>query len=133
VYRLVNPYVQPELYVRKPGDDYEQTYRFHDDDPFFSEVSNLIDVIEDIEEDPEAAQILSTYDGLSFFPFCRSALIPSEQTRSERMNLRGPSVKPASALVQPSSRPAPRPPRLRKLPPREDKSMNASERSMYYM
>jgi hypothetical protein len=37
--RLVNPYVQPVLYVRKPGDDYEQTYRFPDDDPFFSEVS----------------------------------------------------------------------------------------------
>jgi predicted dehydrogenase len=60
--KLVNPYVQPVLYVRKPGDDHEQTYRFPDDDPFFSEVSNLIDVIEDIEEDPEAAQILSTFE-----------------------------------------------------------------------
>jgi hypothetical protein len=38
--------------------------RFGDDDPFFSEVSNLIDVIEDIEEDPGAAQILSSYEGL---------------------------------------------------------------------
>jgi hypothetical protein len=28
----------PLLYVRKPGDDYEHTYRFPDDDPFFSEV-----------------------------------------------------------------------------------------------
>ena len=37
--------------------------RFGDDDPFFSEVSNLIDIIEDIEEDPEAAQILSSYEG----------------------------------------------------------------------
>ena len=36
--RLVNPYVQPVLYVRKPGDDYEQTFTFPDDDPFFSEV-----------------------------------------------------------------------------------------------
>lgn len=61
--RLVNPYVQPVLYIRKPGDDNEQAIRFPDDDPFFSEVSNLIDIIEDIEEDPEAAQILSTYDG----------------------------------------------------------------------
>jgi predicted dehydrogenase len=60
--KLVNPYVQPVLHVRKPGDDNEQTIRFPDDDPFFSEVSNLIDVIEDIEEDPDAAQILSTYD-----------------------------------------------------------------------
>ncbi|KAG6878737.1 hypothetical protein C0993_011552 [Termitomyces sp. T159_Od127] len=62
VERLVNPYVQPVLYVRRPGDELEQAFRFPDDDPFFSEVSNLIDIIEDIEEDPEAAQILSTYD-----------------------------------------------------------------------
>ncbi|KAK2466970.1 hypothetical protein APHAL10511_001228 [Amanita phalloides] len=60
--KLVNPYVLPVLYVRKPGDDHEHTYTFPDDDPFFSEVSNLIDVVEDIEEDPEASQILSTYD-----------------------------------------------------------------------
>lgn len=59
----MNPYVQPVLYIRKPGDDNEQMIRFPDDDPFFSEVSNLIDIIEDIEEDPEAAQILSTYEG----------------------------------------------------------------------
>lgn len=55
--------MQPVLYVRKPGDDSEQAIKYPDDDPFFSEVSNLIDIIEDIEEDPEAAQILSTYDG----------------------------------------------------------------------
>jgi hypothetical protein len=42
--------------------------RFGDDDPFFSEVSNLIDVIEDIEEDPEAAQILSSYEGSLSLP-----------------------------------------------------------------
>lgn len=62
----MDPYVQPVLYVRKPGDDHEQTYRFRDDDPFFSEVSNLIDIIEDIEEDPEAAVILSSYEGMFF-------------------------------------------------------------------
>lgn len=61
--RLVNPYVQPILYVRQPGDDREQSYNFPDDDPFFSEISNLIDVVEDIEEDPDAAQILSNYEG----------------------------------------------------------------------
>lgn len=62
-YRLVNPYVQPALYIRRPGDDHEQVMTFPDDDPFFSEISNLIDVVEDIEEDPEAAQILSSYEG----------------------------------------------------------------------
>jgi hypothetical protein len=70
--RLVNPYVQPVLYIRTPEDDNETTVRFADDDPFFSEVSNLIDIIEDIEEDPEAAQILSTYDGEKFLPLIRS-------------------------------------------------------------
>ena len=55
--------MQPVLYIRRPGDDYEETYRFPDDDPFFSEVSNWIDVIEDIEEeDPESAQILSSFE-----------------------------------------------------------------------
>jgi hypothetical protein len=61
--RLVNPYVQPVLYVRRPGSDLEETHRFPDDDPFFSEISNLIDVVEDIEEDPEDATILSSYEG----------------------------------------------------------------------
>ena len=36
--RLVNPYVQPVLYVRQPGDDNETVMQFPDDDPFFSEV-----------------------------------------------------------------------------------------------
>jgi hypothetical protein len=37
-FRLVNPYVLPVLYIRRPGDDLEQIIRFEDDDPFFSEV-----------------------------------------------------------------------------------------------
>lgn len=60
----MNPYVLPVLYVRKPGDDNETTVRFADDDPFFSEISNFIDVVEDIEEDPESAQILCSYEGI---------------------------------------------------------------------
>lgn len=64
VSRLVNPYVQPVLYVRRPGSDAEETHHFSEDDPFFSEVSVLIDNIEDIEEDPETAQILSSYEGM---------------------------------------------------------------------
>ncbi len=34
----MNPYVQPVLYIRKPGSDIEEMHRFPDDDPFFSEV-----------------------------------------------------------------------------------------------
>ncbi|KAL1743933.1 putative oxidoreductase C terminal-domain-containing protein [Schizophyllum fasciatum] len=60
--RLVDPYQQAILYVRKPGDDHEAVHRFADDDPFFSEVSHWIDTIEDIEEDPENATILSSYE-----------------------------------------------------------------------
>ena len=61
--KLVDPYVQPTLYIRKPGDDHEQMIKFPDDDPFFSEVSVLIDNIEDIEENPDTAQILSSFEG----------------------------------------------------------------------
>ncbi|KDQ60764.1 hypothetical protein JAAARDRAFT_55502 [Jaapia argillacea MUCL 33604] len=60
--KLINPYVQPVLHLRKPGDDYEQIITFPDDDPFFSEISHFIDIIEDIEEEPESSQILSSYD-----------------------------------------------------------------------
>ncbi|KAH8107119.1 putative oxidoreductase C terminal-domain-containing protein [Cristinia sonorae] len=60
--KLVNPYVQPVLHVRKPGNDHEEIHRFPDDDPFFSEISVWIDNIEDIEEDPETSQILSSYE-----------------------------------------------------------------------
>ena len=60
--RLVNPYVAPVVYIRRPGDDHEETHRFPDDDPFFSEVSNWIDVIEDIEEDTEQGLILSSFE-----------------------------------------------------------------------
>jgi len=51
------------LYIRRPGSDLEETHRFPDDDPFFSEISNMIDIVEDIEEDPECATILSSYEG----------------------------------------------------------------------
>jgi len=61
-FKLVNPYVQPVLYIRRPGSDLEETHRFPDDDPFFSEISNLIDVVEDIEENPDNAMILSSYE-----------------------------------------------------------------------
>jgi len=78
--KLVNPYVQPILYIRKPGDDNETAVKFPDDDPFFSEVSILVDQIEDIEDDPDAPQILSTYDDA-----CRSyELTWAIRTASER-------------------------------------------------
>jgi predicted dehydrogenase len=81
--KLVNPYVSPVLYIRKPGDDSETTMRFADDDPFFSEVSNLIDIIEDIEEDPDAAQILSSYeDAVRTYEFTWAIRRASERSRA---------------------------------------------------
>lgn len=102
--RLVNPYVQPVLYIRKPGDDNEQTIRFPDDDPFFSEVSNLIDIIEDIEEDPDAAQILSTYEGQSSHVkhWNYSNVVKHRQMLSELTSLLGRFGRLVSALVQPN-------------------------------
>lgn len=88
--KLVNPYVQPVLYVRKPGDDYEQSFTFPDDDPFFSEVSNWIDIIEDIEENPEAAQILSTYeDACKTYEFTWAIREASERSRAATLATKG--------------------------------------------
>jgi len=58
--RLVNPYVVPVLYIRKPGDDNETRMSFADDDPFFSEISTFIDNTEGRED---SAKILSSYEG----------------------------------------------------------------------
>jgi len=92
--KLVNPYVLPVLHVRRPGDDLERTYNFPDDDPFFSEVSNLIDVVEDIEEDTEAAQILSTYDdAVRTYELTWAIREASERTRTERPKASAESVK----------------------------------------
>ncbi|WFD18754.1 hypothetical protein MCAP1_000965 [Malassezia caprae] len=57
--RLVDPYNNPMLYIRRPGDDHEEVVRYNDDDPFFSEVSNLIDCIEKGEG---TSPILSSYE-----------------------------------------------------------------------
>jgi len=59
---LVNPYVLPVLYIRKPGDDKETCINFADDDPFFSEISTFIDNIEDGDRD-DSAKIFSSYEG----------------------------------------------------------------------
>ncbi|KAJ3505557.1 hypothetical protein NLJ89_g7352 [Agrocybe chaxingu] len=94
--KLVNPYVQPVLYIRKPGDDNETTIRFGDDDPFFSEVSNLIDIIEDIEEDPEAATILSSYeDAVRTYEFTWAIRKATEKCREERVKMAAEAAKVA--------------------------------------
>ncbi|GJE86922.1 Gfo/Idh/MocA family oxidoreductase [Phanerochaete sordida] len=83
--KLVNPYVAPILYVRRPGSDHEETHQFSEDDPFFSEVSVLIDNIEDIEEDPETAQILSSFeDAVKTYELTWAIREAAERSRAAR-------------------------------------------------
>lgn len=44
--KLIDPYNRPTLYVRRPGSDVEEVHKFHNDDPFFSEMSTFIDAVE---------------------------------------------------------------------------------------
>ncbi|WFD43028.1 hypothetical protein MPSI1_001679 [Malassezia psittaci] len=88
--RLVDPYFAPTLYVRRPGDDHEETYRYTDDDPFFSEVSNLIDCI---EHGPNAAPILSSYDdAVKTYALTWAIRLASEKNTSELTKLQGVSI-----------------------------------------
>lgn len=57
--KLVDPYNAPVLRVRRPGSDAEEVHTFEGDDPFFSEISNFIDVI---DHGPQAAEILSSFE-----------------------------------------------------------------------
>ncbi|KAA1469526.1 hypothetical protein DENSPDRAFT_772653 [Dentipellis sp. KUC8613] len=81
-FKLVDPYVQPILYIRRPGSDLDEQHRFPDDDPFFSEVSNLVDVIEDIEEQPDGSTILSSFeDAVKTYELTWAIRLASEKSR----------------------------------------------------
>ncbi|GJE89804.1 Gfo/Idh/MocA family oxidoreductase [Phanerochaete sordida] len=83
--KLVNPYVEPVLYVRRPGSDAEEKHNFADDDPFFSEVSVFVDNIEDIEESPETAEILSSFeDAVRTYELTWAITEAAEKTRAAR-------------------------------------------------
>ncbi|CCM05432.1 uncharacterized protein FIBRA_07649 [Fibroporia radiculosa] len=57
--KLIDPYNAPILSVRRPGITYEEIFKFTDDDPFFTEMSSMIDAI----DHPEAqGAILSSYE-----------------------------------------------------------------------
>lgn len=83
--RLVDPYHAPTLYVRRPGDDREETYCYSEDDPFFSEVSNLVDCI---EHGPDASPILSTYeDAVKTYALTWAIRLASENRTDELAKL----------------------------------------------
>lgn len=84
--KLVNPYVQPVLHVRAPDDDSERTFTFPDDDPFFSEVSHLVDIVEDVRDDANPAQILSSYDDAArTYEFTWAIRLAAERSRGARL------------------------------------------------
>ncbi|KAG8705305.1 hypothetical protein FRC09_003035 [Ceratobasidium sp. 395] len=57
--RLSDPYGVPVLHVRQTGQDYEEIERYVDDDPFYSEVSNLVDLVDGTQD--RHSGILSSY------------------------------------------------------------------------
>ncbi|KAI0797984.1 putative oxidoreductase C terminal-domain-containing protein [Abortiporus biennis] len=92
--KLVNPYVQPVLYIRRPGSDHEESHRFPDDDPFFSEISVWIDNIEDIEEDPETSHILCSFeDACKSYQLTWAIREASERSRAERLKIQAEAGK----------------------------------------
>ncbi|PKI83637.1 hypothetical protein MVES1_002471 [Malassezia vespertilionis] len=83
--RLVDPYNAPALYVRRPGDEKEEVYKFPGDDPFFSEVNNLVD---SIDHGPNAASILSLYDDATkTYAFTWAIRLASEKRTAELQSL----------------------------------------------
>lgn len=64
--RLVDPYDQPRLYVRQPGDDHEEIYQFAEDDCYFSEIDSFVDAV----ESGDTSSILSDFaDGVKTYEF----------------------------------------------------------------
>lgn len=57
--KLIDPYNNPTLYVRRPGSDTQEVLTFRDDDPFLAEISSFIDTYELGKSD---IPILSSYD-----------------------------------------------------------------------
>jgi len=77
--RLIDPYNNPTLYVRRPGNNLDEVHTFPEDDPFYSEVSNFIDVI---EQGPQASTILSSFeDACKSYEFSWAIRHASEATR----------------------------------------------------
>lgn len=45
LFRMVDPYAHPTLYVRSPASDMEEIFEYPDDDPYLSQMSALIDAV----------------------------------------------------------------------------------------
>lgn len=80
--RLVDPYQQPTLFVRRPGDDHEERHSFTDDDPFFSEVSAFIDAI---EGGPDPHILSSFEDATKTYELTWAIRLAAEASRAPRV------------------------------------------------
>ena len=58
---MFDPYNRPVLHVRRPGSDVVEEYKFLDDDPFLTEISEFVDVI---EHGKPVENLLSTFEGM---------------------------------------------------------------------
>lgn len=79
--RLVDPYDQPRLYVRSPGDDKEETYTFPEDDPYFTEIDTFIDAIEQKDQSLIAS---SFADGVKTYEFSWAITHAARKSEAER-------------------------------------------------
>ena len=57
---MFDPYNRPVLHVRRPSSDNVEEYEFLNDDPFFTEISEFVDVIEHVKP---VENVLSTFEG----------------------------------------------------------------------
>lgn len=78
--KLIDPYNAPILHVRRPGSDLDEVYTFEQDDPFLSEVSTIIDVI---EQGSLASEILSSFeDACRTYELTWAIRLASERSRA---------------------------------------------------
>ncbi|KAG8755593.1 hypothetical protein FRC14_003823 [Serendipita sp. 396] len=76
--KLIDPYNEPILQVRRPGSDKDEIYTFKEDDPFLSEISAITDVI---EKGQGAAEILSNFeDACKTYELTWAIRLASEKT-----------------------------------------------------
>lgn len=89
-FRLHDLYNDPVLYVRRPGSDKEDEYRFEDDDPFYAEVSSMVDAVDDpLKKD----LVLSSYDDAArTYALTWAIRLVSERQVMERAVRRRPTL-----------------------------------------
>ncbi|KAH9939832.1 putative oxidoreductase C terminal-domain-containing protein [Amylocystis lapponica] len=84
--KLVDPYNNPVLSVRRPGLATEEIFTFAEDDPFYTELSSFVDAV----EDPTKTQgILSSYaDAVKTYEFTCHIRRASEASAKEERERR---------------------------------------------